>query len=145
MSYDISWAVVGDRGLSDAEIEAAAQHVAKWSEDIDGYDLVVAKAPQPAVQAFCSRDLSTEELEDELNIERLFDALGELKELLPAFEIRVEDGFNAFEWDGDGFVPKGAPGGLAHPNLDERQWELITQRVKPAARQTNFAKPEPIF
>lgn len=145
MSYDISWAVVGDRGLSDAEIEAAAQHVAKWSEDIDGYDLFIAKAPQPVVQAFCSRDLSTEDLEDDLNVERLFDALADLKGVLPAFELRVEDGFNAFEWDGDGFVPKGQPGGVAPPDVDEAQWEFISERAKPAARQADFAKPEPIF
>jgi hypothetical protein len=36
MSYDLSWAVVGDRGLTEAELEAMAQHVAEWSEDIDG-------------------------------------------------------------------------------------------------------------
>ena len=136
MSYDISWAVVGDRGLTESELEAIAGHVAEWSEDIDDYDLFVAKEPQPAVQAFCSRDLSSDELEDELNLERLFNALGALKGLLPAFELRVEDGFTAYEWDGDGFVPAGEPNGVAPPGVDEAQWEFVSQRKNPAARSS---------
>lgn len=140
MGYDIGWEVVGDRALTEAEVDAVAKHVEQWSALIVGYDLSVAKARQPAVQAmFSLRPTSGDPDEDDAGgyvtevLDHVFSALGEVKTLLPDFDIRVEDDFNAYEWDGTGFEPAGKGGTLAHPDIDKSQWELVSQR--PVATQ----------
>jgi hypothetical protein len=143
MGYDIGWEVVGDRALSETEVSEVAKHVEQWSALIIGYDLYVAKVRQPAVQAmFSLRPTSDDPDEEDAGgyvpevLDHVFTALGELKALLPAFEVRVEDDFNGYEWDGTGFESTGESGTLAHPDVDKTQWEFVAQRPR-ATQPTN--------
>lgn len=137
MGFDIGWEVAGDRGLTDKELDAISAHVATWASKIIEYDLYVARARQPEIQAFYTIRPRTHEPGEDAghgyNYEAMlevFEALSELQRLLPDFEVRVEDDFNAYEWDAAGgeFVQLDEGGILTHHRFDEAQWTRASQR-----------------
>ena len=138
MGFDIGWEVAGARALTDDDLDAIAIHVAKWASQIIEYDLCVARTRQPEIQAFYTVRPRTHEPGEDAGhgynhgaMLDVFDALAELQRLLPDFEVRVEDDFAAYEWDGDEFVQIHERGILSNPRFDEAQWTLASKRAAP--------------
>ena len=117
MGYDIGWAILGTEPLAAEELALLHAHVTAWAPRIMDYDLSVPIAAQPEVQAAFSLRPSRNpdvEVDEEFYgsgafgfamdvVEEIFEALEEMRELVPRHEVVIQDDFHGFRWTGTGF------------------------------------------
>lgn len=112
MGYDIQWVLRRDAALTSEESAALAAHVASHRSAIAGYNLLVRDGDEASADGIVAWYVlrpshgDPERSDDGGHIpevlERVLDALAELRGIVPGATLEVEDDFGVYHWvDGD--------------------------------------------
>ncbi|MBK9034456.1 MAG: hypothetical protein IPL61_24845 [Myxococcales bacterium] len=109
------WSLHRAHPLDAGERAQAAAHVARWRAVIDGYDLQLPEGDGPGEGDLIGWDSLRPSHGDPRRgdqggyllsvMGRVFDALAELRSLVPTAELALADDFGTYAWAGDGWEP----------------------------------------